>query len=92
MLETNGFSTCLAGDSIQVDRMNVKYDRSTSKVTFDLAGTSTKEQNVTAKLTVTAYGRNVYTKEFDPCDPVIAALCPCTFIDSVICKNPWRAY
>lgn len=56
--------------------MNVKYDRSTNLVTFDIAGSSLKEQKVKAVLTVTAYGKEVYRNEFDPCDKNMTQLCP----------------
>ncbi|PWW75870.1 TRP-domain-containing protein [Tuber magnatum] len=76
VLETNGFSTCLATSDIKVDKMNVKYDKANGFVTFDLAGSSTREQKVKAVLTVTAYGRQVYEKTIDPCVQGIAQLCP----------------
>lgn len=56
--------------------MNVKYDRSTNRVTFDLAGSSTTQQRVKAVLTVTAYGKEVYRNEFDPCEKNMTQLCP----------------
>lgn len=56
--------------------MNVKYDRSTGRVTFDLAGSSNTEQKVKAVLTVTAYGKVVYKNEFDPCEKNMTQLCP----------------
>jgi hypothetical protein len=76
VLETNGFSSCLATTDIKVDRMNVKYDRSLNVITFDVAGSSTREQKVKAVLTVTAYGKQVYEKVIDPCVQGIAQLCP----------------
>lgn len=76
VLETNGFSSCLASSDIAVTRMNVKYDRSTNLVTFDLAGSSLRQQEVTAILTVTAYGKEVYRNEFDPCQKNLTQLCP----------------
>ncbi|KAG0636574.1 hypothetical protein HOY80DRAFT_891153 [Tuber brumale] len=76
VLETNGFSTCLATSDIKVDKMNVKYDRANGVVTFDLAGSSSREQKVKAVLTVTAYGKQVYEKTIDPCVQGIAQLCP----------------
>lgn len=56
--------------------MNIKYDRSTGFVTFDLAGSSDTEQKVKAVLTVTAYGKEVYRSEFDPCEKNMTQLCP----------------
>ena len=64
--------------SITVQRMNIQYDRQTNQVTFDVAGTSEKEQKVMASLVVTAYGKQVYQKDFNPCDEATAVkqLCP----------------
>lgn len=77
-LSTNGISSCLSGSDIQVDKVDVTYTRSTKEVSFDLAGTNAKEQNVTASLTVYAYGNKIYTKEFDPCgsEHHVDKLCP----------------
>lgn len=76
VLRTKGFSSCLDNSTIKVNNLNVQYDRSAGVVTFDVGGTSTKSQNVTASLTVTAYGKQVYQKDFDPCSPKIDQLCP----------------
>lgn len=76
VLRTKGFSSCLDNSTVQVNNLNVQYDRSAGVVTFDVGGTSTKSQNVTASLTVTAYGKQVYQKDFDPCSPKIDQLCP----------------
>lgn len=87
VLETNGFSTCLDTDKLVVDRMNVKYDRALAKVTFDIHGTSKEEQKVRAILTVEAYGRELYHREFNPCDEDIKQLCPGTFVSGVVGKG-----
>lgn len=78
ILKTSGYSTCLADAEIKVDDVNISYDRSVNKVIFDVAGSSTKVQNVTATLTVTAYGKQVYEKFFDPCEDAtkVDQLCP----------------
>lgn len=63
---------------IEVTAMDVQYDRSSKRVTFDVAGKSSQSQNVTAKIVVTAYGQQVYSNSFDPCDSGthVAQLCP----------------
>lgn len=78
ILRTSGFTTCLASSAITVDKLDVQYDRSVNAVTFDVSGSSSKQQNVTASLTVTAYGKQVYQKDFDPCaeDTKVQQLCP----------------
>jgi hypothetical protein len=64
--------------AINVQKLDVTYTKSTKLVVFDLAGTNSKEQNVTATLTVTAYGNQIYTRTFEPCgtEVHVAELCP----------------
>ncbi|KAL8943308.1 MAG: hypothetical protein Q9216_001151 [Gyalolechia sp. 2 TL-2023] len=78
ILKTSGFTSCLDDSAIRVDKLNIAYDRSRGKLLFDVAGTSAKVQNVTASLTVSAYGNEVYTKDFNPCDEdsKVDQLCP----------------
>ncbi|KAL4917449.1 hypothetical protein BDW62DRAFT_84168 [Aspergillus aurantiobrunneus] len=77
-LSTGRVSTCLTDSDIQVNKLDINFSRSTKNITFDVSGTNTKVQNVTAALSVTAYGNEVYTKEFDPCDDAnyVSQLCP----------------
>lgn len=78
VLQTSGFTSCLDNSTIKVDKLNIKFDRSTKLITFDVAGSSEKVQNVTAALTVSAYGKQVYQKSFDPCadGAKVDQLCP----------------
>lgn len=78
ILKTEGFSSCMDNAQIKVNRMDIEYDKASNLVTFDVSGTSEKEQEVIATLIVTAYGKEVYTKEFDPCDEAskVDQLCP----------------
>ena len=78
ILQTTGFTSCLSNSTINVNTINVQFDRSDSTVTFDLAGSSSRAQNVTALLTITAYGKQVYQTTFDPCaaDTEVEQLCP----------------
>ncbi|RKU46104.1 hypothetical protein DL546_005904 [Coniochaeta pulveracea] len=78
ILVTSGFSTCNQNSSVTVQRANIKYNNDNKTVTFDVAGTSTRVQNVTAMLNVTAYGQQVYSNSFDPCSPgtFVEQLCP----------------
>lgn len=77
-LSTSGFNLCMTNSAIQVQNLDVSYSRSSKELVFDVAGTNSKEQKVTATLTVTAYGEQVYTKTFDPCGTEIHVdkLCP----------------
>ncbi|KAK1752410.1 hypothetical protein QBC47DRAFT_424645 [Echria macrotheca] len=78
VLETSGFSSCNENATVTVQRVNIKYNNDNKTVSFDVAGTSTKIQNVTATLNVTAYGNQIYSNSFDPCSPgtFVKQLCP----------------
>ena len=78
VLKTDGFTTCADNPEIRVNALNIQFDRSTKQITFDVGGTSQKVQNVTASLIVTAYGNQVYQKDFNPCDEgtKVVELCP----------------
>ncbi|KAH8815330.1 hypothetical protein F5884DRAFT_173895 [Xylogone sp. PMI_703] len=78
ILQTTGFSSCLAGSTITVQNVNVEYNNDQKTVSFNVAGTSTQVQNVTAQLNVTAYGSQVYQRSFNPCedDTFVSQLCP----------------
>jgi azurin len=78
ILKTEGFSSCMDNAQIKVNTMDIQYDRTSNQVTFDVSGTSEKEQEVEATLVVSAYGKEVYRKEFDPCDEAskVDDLCP----------------
>ncbi|KIW62726.1 hypothetical protein PV04_10869 [Phialophora macrospora] len=79
ILKTNGFSNCNNGSStIKVNHVDISFDKSTNNIDFDVSGTSTEEQFVTAELVVTAYGVKVYNNSFDPCaeDTKVDQLCP----------------
>ncbi|OIW35248.1 TRP-domain-containing protein [Coniochaeta ligniaria NRRL 30616] len=78
ILQTSGFSSCNTNSSVSVQRVNISYNNDNKTVTFDVAGTSSKVQNVTAVLNVTAYGQQIYSNSFDPCAPgtFVEQLCP----------------
>ena len=78
VLKTDGFTTCIDDSAIKVQRLNISFNRATQKVVFDVAGTSAKEQKVMASLSVSAYGKKVYSKDFNPCEDTtkVLQLCP----------------
>ena len=76
VLSTNGYSKCLDTEAIKITRMHIEYDKATNMMNFDVGGISTRTQNVTAQLTVTAYGRQIDAKTFNPCEEGIRLLCP----------------
>lgn len=78
ILKTTGFTTCLNDPPINVNALDVQFDRSTKQITFNVGGSSSKVQNVTASMVVSAYGKQVYQKDFNPCDEAtkVDELCP----------------
>ncbi|KAK3335584.1 hypothetical protein B0T19DRAFT_395423 [Cercophora scortea] len=78
ILQTIGFSSCTTNAQISVQKADISYNNDNKTVTFDVAGTSTAVQNVTAVLNVTAYGQQIYSKAFDPCEQstFVQQLCP----------------
>lgn len=76
VLATNGFASCLDTGTIKITRLKMQYDRTTNNMTFDVAGYADQEQNVTAVLTITAYGRELQKKTFDPCKEGLSIFCP----------------
>lgn len=78
VLKTNGYSSCQENSDIKVNKMDMEFDKASKKIKFDVSGSSTKEQKVMAKLIVTAYGKEVYKKDFNPCNPdtEMKELCP----------------
>lgn len=80
ILQISGFTSCLSNSTVSVNTVNVQFDRSDNTVTFDLAGSSSQVQNVTALLSIVAYGKQVYQTSFDPCaaNTKVEQLCPGT--------------
>lgn len=78
ILETSGFTTCFNSPDIVVQKLNIQFNNDNKTVTFDVAGTNAKAVNVSAVLNVTAYGTQVYSNSFNPCDSstFIQQLCP----------------
>ncbi|KAK6189596.1 hypothetical protein LQW54_013100 [Pestalotiopsis sp. IQ-011] len=78
ILTTSSFANCNASSDITVNNVDISYNQDQKSVTFDVSGTSNKVQNVTATLKVTAYGQDVYSNSFNPCDAVnyVEQLCP----------------
>ncbi|KAH9891392.1 TRP-domain-containing protein [Xylariomycetidae sp. FL2044] len=78
ILTTSSFSNCENSSDVQVQKVDISYNNAAKSVTFDVAGSSTKEQKVQAVLSVTAYGQDVYSNKFNPCDDEtkVDQLCP----------------
>lgn len=81
ILETIGFTNCKSNARVTVQKVDITYNNNNKTVTFDVAGTSARVQNVTAVLNVTAYGNQIYSNTFNPCDrkTFVEQLCPGRF-------------
>ncbi|KAF3484250.1 DUF907 domain-containing protein [Arthroderma uncinatum] len=77
VLKNNGFTTCLDNSDIKVERLSFVLNRASKTATYDVSGTNSKEQNVTATITIDAYGQ-IFTQHLDPCDSnsFVEQLCP----------------
>lgn len=49
ILETTSFSTCDSDATIKVNKVDIQYNADNKTVTFNVAGSSTKSQNVTVR-------------------------------------------
>ena len=78
VLKPSGFTTCADNDSMKVDKVNISYNNGNKTVIFDVAGSSSHEQNVSAVIEVKAYGISIYENSFNPCDKktLVKKLCP----------------
>ncbi|KAK7422630.1 hypothetical protein QQZ08_009436 [Neonectria magnoliae] len=78
VLETSGFEDCGSVTGMEVTNLDIKYNAGTKKIDFNVAGSSDKERNVSAVLSVTAYGKDIYENKFNPCATLtfIPQLCP----------------
>ncbi|KAK2047146.1 TRP-domain-containing protein [Colletotrichum somersetense] len=78
ILKTSSFTTCGNDTAITVQKVDIVYNNDEKTVTFDVAGTSAKSQNVTAILHVSAYGNDIYSNTFNPCEAgtYVEQLCP----------------
>ena len=62
--------------SVKVTKLNVSYNKNTRVLDFDVAGASDTVQKVKANLIVSAYGKQVYSTSFNPCDKGMTQICP----------------
>ncbi|KAH6608608.1 transient receptor potential ion channel [Trichoderma cornu-damae] len=78
ILRTTGFTDCGSLPSITIQQLSITYDNDAGTITFNIEGTRTDSQNITASLDVTAYGVNAFSTHFNPCDPktMVAEMCP----------------
>ena len=78
ILQTVGFTNCGSNSTIEVSAVDIQYKSEAKEISFDIRGVSGSTQNVTAILQVTAYGNDIFSQEFDPCDSntFVEQFCP----------------
>jgi hypothetical protein len=78
VLKTVSFRACGNNTDITVNRADISFNAETKVISFDVSGSSAREQNVTAVLQVSAYGNDIFSNEFNPCDrgTFVEQLCP----------------
>ncbi|KAI9171477.1 Flavin carrier protein 2 [Paramyrothecium foliicola] len=78
ILRTSGFTECTKNTAVKVEKVDLSYNSSNKTIIFDVAGSSEKQQNVSAVLEVKAYGNDIYSETFNPCDSktFVERLCP----------------
>lgn len=81
VLKNNGFKSCLPKSDIEIRELDFVLNRATRRVTYNFVGMNVKTQNVTATITILAYGQT-FTQNLDPCssDTFIDQLCPGMYI------------
>jgi hypothetical protein len=83
VLNNHGLRTCTEGSaySINFQKLDFEYHGDDKSFDIDIQGSSDTAQNVTAVLSVAAYGNDRYSEELNPCDPstFIPQFCPGVF-------------
>ena len=73
---SKSLATCMTNSSISASTFDVLYTPVNNSFRFNIAGVSTISGNVTAQITVEAYGYQILSQVFSPCDLQIAGMCP----------------
>lgn len=75
-IKTTSLLTCMSDSALTASYFDVKFYPENYTVVFDVDATTTISGNVTAKVTVIAYGINVISETFSLCDLGMSSLCP----------------
>lgn len=78
LLVTSGFANCKTNSNINIQQVDFSYNNDAQLISFDMSGVSDKQYNVSITLAVTAYGHDVYSNTFNPCESAtfFGQLCP----------------
>ncbi|OLL25848.1 Flavin carrier protein 2, partial [Neolecta irregularis DAH-3] len=76
LIGTTSLATCMANSAFSASTFQIIYTPDNSTIQFDIDGVISIGGNVTAKLVVIAYGKEVVTQLLNPCKLKVNALCP----------------
>jgi uncharacterized membrane protein len=80
LIESKSLNTCQANSSLTANLFNVIFTPDNRTLTFDISAVSSIQGNVMFTIDVTAYGKNIMTRELNPCElkDDFKGLCPMT--------------
>jgi hypothetical protein len=76
IIESNSLNSCMKGSNFTATLFNVAYTPKNNSISLNINGVSSIVGNVTALLTVKAYGFNIVNETLDPCSLGLAGFCP----------------
>lgn len=76
VIESNSLNSCKSGSNFTATLFNVAYTPKNNSIAVNINGVSSIVGNVTAQLSVTAYGFNIVNQTLNPCEMDLAGFCP----------------
>ncbi|ANB14194.1 Flc1p [Sugiyamaella lignohabitans] len=78
ILKASSLVTCMENSALTASEFDVVFTPDNRTVSYDVSANVAISGNVTALVTVYAYGINIIEKKLDPCDMNMNQLCPLT--------------
>ncbi|KAK9358730.1 hypothetical protein V1504DRAFT_460079 [Lipomyces starkeyi] len=76
LIKSTSLQTCIENSDFSASLFNVVFTPDNRTISIDIVAVSSLEGNVTAKLTIDAYGLTVVTDTINPCELGMDQLCP----------------
>ncbi|KAK9455074.1 hypothetical protein V1511DRAFT_459054 [Dipodascopsis uninucleata] len=76
LVKSTSLQTCIDNSDFSASLFNFNFTPDNRTVSIDIVAVSTLTGNITADLTINAYGLNILTKSLNPCDLNLDQLCP----------------
>ncbi|KAK9468626.1 hypothetical protein V1512DRAFT_284948 [Lipomyces arxii] len=76
LIQSSALSTCIDNSDFSASLFNVLFTPDNRTVSIDIVAVSTLNSNITALLTVNAYGLNIVSETLNPCELGLNQLCP----------------